>query len=209
MKTLIKILAPVLAYSFLIAITLSQAGQGLQARVFVPPPHVVKLTAPDDLKNVPVNVRQKADGSTLLVECSTNLIDWVVLTNVDLSTATINPDTGQQEIFVQVVLDDSFVMSTAGFFKNVLTSNDISTNLPVAFFAKPSQPIPYNSFGLTSAGYPFNVFANKLIKASPPFPIGNVVGIDDAAYIALAIIMLIVGAIVIYLLYLWIKSLGL
>jgi len=153
-----------------------------------------------------------AIGSTnLLIECSTNLIDWVVLTNIDLSTAQVNPTTGKMELYVQVLLDKSFVMSMTGFFKNVLEYNDLSTNLPATLFY-PHSPIPYTSEALTSAGSPYNLFAGKINTAYQNLPstntTSNMVAPPSANTLIIALLVLLAGAIFIYLLYLWLQSLG-
>lgn len=190
-------------YCFIIATTLSSAGKPLP---ILPPPLLVKTIkvspSPSLPANTPVTIRQAAVGSTnLLIECSTNLIDWIVLTNVDISQAQINPDTGQPEIYVEIQLDESFVMSMTGFFKNVLVSGDISTNLPVKLFSYLQPPISYNPAAMMAAGYPFNMFVNKSLNNVTPHS-------ALFAALAIAVIIIIVGTVIIYTLYLFIKSLG-
>jgi hypothetical protein len=56
--------------------------------------------------------------TTCAVAYSTDLQTWVDLPFVDLSTAVVNPVTGQKEIRVEVEVPYSVAMDTAMFFKS-------------------------------------------------------------------------------------------
>jgi len=64
--------------------------------------------------------------TTCAVAYSTDLQTWVDLPAVDLSTAVVNPVTGQKEIYIEVEVPYTAAMDTAMFFKS--SSDNIKLN---------------------------------------------------------------------------------
>lgn len=108
-----------------------------------------------------------SEDNTIRVDYATDLHSWVDLADIDLTQAKYNPDTGKQEIHLEVEVPEG---ANAGFFR--------AANCEMTFHY---LNIPFDNFSIDSG---------IIVQALPYCGAGLIIGL----------LVLIIGAIIVYLL---------
>ena len=187
MKKLIPYIVPIVIWTFLIVTTESVCGQRYRQ-------NTNRISYKRDLRPAPIVTTNSISTTNVSIFYSDSWAGFEHLTDIDLSQAVLNPETGRYELYLEIEMDESetgmlFFDSIAT--ETIVTTTTVSNNRSQTSFVETNSVLlspPLMSFQILSNAPPVSVTGNLV---APQCGVGGII---------VGIIVLVVGIIIIYLL---------